>query len=145
MIWFVFAEKAAADFEAVAFTAWANEAIYEEGDTVIFDGVVSNIGNHYNPSTSIFTCPINGVYAFFSSITSQEGYFMFADIMHNSDDLTTVAADDDGLIQGSNFAVILCNQGDTVFIQAEFADDHRMYGDSQRKYSTFSGFLLYPV
>ena len=65
--------------------------------------------------------------------------------MHNSDDLTTVAADDDGLIQGSNFAVILCNQGDTVFIQAEFADDHRMYGDSQRKYSTFSGFLLYPV
>ena len=123
----------------------ANEAIYEEGDTVIFDGVVSNIGNHYNPSNSTFTCPINGVYAFFSALASQVGYYMGADIMHNSDDLTTIAGDEAGLIQGSNFAVILCNQGDTVFIQAEFSDDHRLFGDDQRKYSTFSGFLLYNV
>merc|ERR1712062_97132 len=49
-----------------AFTAsptnYYNE--YNLGDVVIFDGITTNIGSYYDPVSSVFTCPIDGIYVF---------------------------------------------------------------------------------
>lgn len=138
-------EDVSTTFEAVGFSAFGFSGTFGEGDTIPFPGIISNVGGHYDVTNSVFTCPITGLYVFHASLTSQSGYFMTADIMRNSTALVTVVGDVTNLIQGSNMAVFVCDQFDTVYVESKFDQDNRMLGDSERRYNSFSGFLLYPV
>ncbi|XP_033758386.1 LOW QUALITY PROTEIN: uncharacterized protein LOC117340733 [Pecten maximus] len=40
---------------------------------VMFDSVYWNDGNHFNPSTGIFTCPLPGTYLFILTVTGTQG------------------------------------------------------------------------
>ena len=42
------------------------------GGIIIFDTAKNNVGNHYNTSTGIFTCPVAGFYQFGHSILFQD-------------------------------------------------------------------------
>ena len=135
------------EFEPVAFTAWAPSATYVDRDTIIFSGEVTNVGNHYNPETGIFTCPIYGMYVFQSSLSAFNSV-IGAHITHDGIYLTTTIGDNEGgsdNIQGSNMAVFPCDQGDQVWLEVDFGADEQLTGDYTRRYSTFSGFLLYPM
>ena len=58
----------------MAFTAYATDAIYPaSSSTVLFENVVTNLGNAYDPSTGVFTCPTTGTYMFHASVTSPSG------------------------------------------------------------------------
>ena len=51
--------------EPVGFTAYATtEQSYSDNDIVIFDGIITNIGGHYNKDSSSFICPYSAVYMF---------------------------------------------------------------------------------
>ena len=53
------------DHAPVGFSTYATTSEqYSPGEVVVFSEVISNIGNRYDPNTSKFTCPYNGLYLF---------------------------------------------------------------------------------
>ena len=128
---------------AIGFTAYATtNREYVRQDTVRFDRISSNLGNHYNAGTSKFTCPVNGLYVFSVSVLSGNGKNMFAEIMKEERSYAMAWGDkQDNYESGSVLAVITCSSGENVWIRCNF-NGHRMYGESSYGYSTFSGFLL---
>ena len=70
------------DLGPVGFSAYANSSeVYDDGELVVFSGVISNIGNHYNPATSKFICPYNGLYLFSLNMNAYYYYNMYAEIV----------------------------------------------------------------
>ena len=49
--------------------------LYNAGETIRLTGVMTNIGGHYDPSKSVFTCPFTGTYYF--------NFCLYAYLMNN--------------------------------------------------------------
>ncbi|XP_052814826.1 complement C1q-like protein 4 [Mya arenaria] len=60
--------------QAVAFTAQLTKSLsnIQEGQEVMFDKVITNVGHGYDNNTGNFTAPYNGTYIFFLTITSSD-------------------------------------------------------------------------
>nr|XP_022290423.1 small heat shock protein hspM-like [Crassostrea virginica] len=56
--------------EMVAFTATVTQAMTSQnGQTLVFPHIITNVGGGYNGSNGVFTAPRNGVYVLFCRIT----------------------------------------------------------------------------
>ena len=118
-----------------------------EGEIISFPLVMTNNGGHYDPSDSVFTCPINGTYYFtFSLYTSHlnDGEVITAYIKKDGERLSEVYCTNNGpdgiYTQCGNSVVIHCHLGQSVFVTAAYSD-MELYGAYKR--STFSGFLIH--
>ncbi|XP_077176406.1 complement C1q-like protein 2 isoform X2 [Paroedura picta] len=88
---------------------------HEGYEVLKFDDVVTNLGNHYNPATGKFTCQVR------ASAIAQDA--------------------DQNYDYASNSVVLHLDLGDEVYVKL---DGGKAHGGNNNKYSTFSGFLLYP-
>ena len=126
----------------MAFTAYNHDRrSYSTGDRVKFDGVETNIGGHFNES-STFACPVDGLYFFTFTIMGDyiEGDEGDVTLRHDGNIVVGAFADySNNYPQTSNAAVITCSAGEEVYLQCEFSG--YMYSKTDR-YVTFSGFLL---
>ena len=119
-----------------------------EVDKIIrFPLVMTNNGRYYDPSDSIFTCPISGTYYFtFSLYTSliDGGRSTSAYIQRDGDSFSRVLClsyiPDFLYTHCGNSAVIHCQQGQHVFLTSG-GYNNIMQGVDKR--STFSGFLIH--
>ena len=130
----------------VGFTAYADEPLYYNlGDVVAFQNVTSNIGNSFQLATSIFVCPISGVYFFSLTVASvNANNIMSAHLMKEAQSLVSLYAKADGLNQSGAGSVVTCERGESVWVQCT-GDARHMNGGETYKYSTFSGFLLHEM
>ena len=128
-------------FDAAGFTAVTTSGSYSPGSTIQFTNVLTNVGNHYDPSTSVLTCPITGMYDIKLSLVTRSSSSS-ANIVHDNEVVAT-ARMQSNYYQGSTSAVILCNAGGKV--KATAAQSMAIYHHSGTYYNVFSGFLLYPV
>ena len=72
----------------ISFNVQLNERVqFSEGDKIIFDKVISNIGNGYDNNTRIFTVSRNGTYAFTLVTMSTSGVY-YASIIVNGTPLS---------------------------------------------------------
>ena len=106
------------------------------GTVLVFGGIISNLGNHYDPTTGIFTCPVDGLYLFATSIDLGSGDEMDMNILLESSSIGTVYALD--WDQGSVVAIKECLQTQRVWV--EVAKDGCYFQGG--KYTTFSGVML---
>ena len=110
--------------EAIGFTAiHGYDASYSNGEVVIFGNVVSNIGNHYSPTNSTFTCPIAGMYMF--SVSVLNGVYdsdSEVAIMRDDSILINVLLDesssDDMFNSASAVIVVECDIGQHVYVES---------------------------
>ncbi|XP_071261016.1 uncharacterized protein [Salvelinus alpinus] len=114
--------------------------------TLVYKDILTNIGNHYNPTNGHFTAPVRGVYYFrialFGIVERNSG--IHCNLRTNG--LVTLKA---GLWEYTaksqhhvaNAASLLLEQGDVVDVQL---GGTTIYDDSHKR-NTFSGFLLFPV
>ncbi|KAK1150971.1 complement C1q-like protein 4 [Acipenser oxyrinchus oxyrinchus] len=117
-----------------------------EGNEVLkFDDVVTNVGNYYEPSTGKFTCPLPGIYYFTYHVLMRggDGTSMWADLKKNGQVRASAIAQDadQNYDYASNSVILHLDVGDEVCVQL---DGGKVHGGNTNKYSTFSGFLIYP-
>ena len=128
---------------AIAFTAQApgGNHEYAHGDTVIFSHIITNIGGHYDPSNSTFTCPVDGTYMFAVNIVSGYGEHMSVYIVNEGIVIFRGVADDiEGAHNsGSSMALTACSAHEQVWVGSNGSGT--MYGGY---HCHFSGFLLHP-
>ncbi|TWW62201.1 Complement C1q-like protein 4 C1q and tumor necrosis factor-related protein 11 [Takifugu flavidus] len=110
-----------------------------------FDDVVTNVGNYYEPSTGKFTCPLPGIYYFTYHVLMRggDGTSMWADLKKNGQVRASAIAQDadQNYDYASNSVILHLDVGDEVCVQL---DGGKVHGGNTNKYSTFSGFLIYP-
>ena len=105
---------------------------------IVFNDVITNIGNGYHKTHGIFVAPVAGVYVFYASLHAYAGQ-NHAKLMKNGQMLAmfdVVLSSD----TNSQMVIIELEAGDDVSVQnADYPDRifHGLY------YTTFSGYLLY--
>ncbi|XP_076008596.1 complement C1q-like protein 2 [Genypterus blacodes] len=118
---------------------------HEGYEVLRFDDVITNLGNHYDPSTGKFTCYVSGIYYFTYHVLMRggDGTSMWADLCKNGQVRASAIAQDadQNYDYASNTAVLHLDSGDEIYVKL---DGGKAHGGNNNKYSTFSGFILYP-
>ncbi|XP_071758448.1 complement C1q-like protein 2 [Centroberyx gerrardi] len=118
---------------------------HEGYEVLKFDDVITNLGNQYDPSTGKFTCHVSGIYFFTYHVLMRggDGTSMWADLCKNGQVRASAIAQDadQNYDYASNSAVLHLDSGDEIYVKL---DGGKAHGGNNNKYSTFSGFILYP-
>ena len=123
--------------EIAGFTARVSGSVaYNENDVIQFPAVYTSYGGYYNPDTSIFTCPYDGIYLFFSSLLG-DGTNTWGQIMRESSYLVAMGSNAESS-SASNMVITECLRGEKVWVRQRH-DGDAIDGDAP---STFSGYLL---
>ena len=105
---------------------------------VIFDRVVTNIGEGFDEYSSHFVCRVNGTYVFMTHILGQNNKDVYAWVMLNNKHKVPLHGDGRaGYGTGSQSIILHLKYDDHVWLQ--LSKDSGLLND----YSTFSGFLLF--
>ncbi|XP_012672960.1 complement C1q-like protein 3 [Clupea harengus] len=117
---------------------------HEGYEVLKFDDVVTNLGNHYDPTTGKFTCSIPGIYFFVYHVLMRggDGTSMWADLCKNHQVRASAIAQDadQNYDYASNSVILHLEPGDEIYIKL---DGGKAHGGNNNKYSTFSGFMIY--
>ncbi|KAL2080880.1 hypothetical protein ACEWY4_022733 [Coilia grayii] len=133
----------------VAFSAGLTDSGYiESGNNelnLVFSKVITNVGQAYNSRSGFFTAPVRGVYYFrFTVRDNLESRYMAIQMFKNGQQLMFLwDTDTDGYANYLSSGLTLqLEVGDEVNLR--IPADYRLY-DNSSNYSTFSGFLLFPL
>lgn len=108
---------------------------------VVFANILYNVQRSYDPSTGIYTAPINGTYVFSYHLTVHERVLKVG-LFHNF--RPVVKTTDPKVLGTTSHSVVLhLARWDRVWIQVKDSVTNGMYAGSESS-STFSGFLLHP-
>ena len=125
----------------MGFTAYATvNRTYAAYQQVLFDAVLNNEGFGYQQSSSMFICPVDGLYVFAASLCSRSTGFN-AVIKKESQALLSVKSHDGHEDQGMVTVVVQCLATERVWVRTNAHDGTAISSDEQR-YVTFSGFLI---
>ncbi|XP_062606579.1 uncharacterized protein LOC134268356 [Saccostrea cucullata] len=113
-----------------------------DNEIFVFDRLITNSGNAYNKNNGMFTAPIKGIYAFFSSVLTLPGKSLEAQIVKNGNAFCNLYAGNTNFFgPGFNMAIIELEVGDAVWVKI-----HDKYHDTgitlDGAWTTFSGILL---
>ncbi|KAG9260116.1 cerebellin 11 [Astyanax mexicanus] len=118
---------------------------------LIFDKVLTNIGDAYDPTTGVFTAPVKGVYYFRYSGNAFAGSDMGLSIFKSGSRFVSSYEYASG--SGSGFGERNDNASNGAVMQLEAGEQVHMqlwircwiFVDYRYNYSTFTGYLLYPL
>ncbi|NXK90996.1 C1QA protein, partial [Formicarius rufipectus] len=111
--------------------------------TVVFDNIITNQENPYNPQTGEFTCSIAGLYYFAYQVVSSGDLCL--SITKNRERMVSFCdSNSRGILQvNSGSSVLSLAVGDRVAVTTDPARGSAAYGSSEAD-SVFSGFMLFP-
>ncbi|XP_036414828.1 complement C1q-like protein 4 [Colossoma macropomum] len=110
---------------------------------LVFDNIITNIGNAYNPVTGAFTAPVRGVYQFDLHIHGEgsDSTPTAVDLLKNSMFIIVAHGHQpDHRVSTSNGVLLLLEVGDIITLK--MPSRRSVYGDVYRV-TTFSGHLLF--
>nr|XP_011412477.3 uncharacterized protein LOC105317520 isoform X2 [Crassostrea gigas] len=132
-----------------AFSAYVShyETDISKDFTIHFDTILTNIGNHYNKHSGIFTAPQHGVYVFTWNLYCHAEGYIFSQLVVNSNVVGAMLTDSEGASNSrshTNIVVVEVNQGDIVFVRTHPTLTHigNLYSHSEWR-SSFNGWTLY--
>ncbi|XP_035981378.1 complement C1q-like protein 3 isoform X3 [Fundulus heteroclitus] len=101
---------------------------HEGYEVLKFDDVVTNLGNHYDPTSGKFTCSIPGIYFFTYHVLMRggDGTSMWADLCKNNQVRASAIAQDadQNYDYASNSAVLHLEPGDEIYIKLDGGKAH---------------------
>ena len=132
----------------VAFTAYINVASHYTSVTLdqrlIFNGVVTNIGNAYNQTSGSFVCPRHGIYQFTLSLWSEAGHDAKVELVKGIWGIMIVDVRANGGStneHGGNSVIIECQANEQVWLRGK-ASNGELHTHPAYKQNTFSGMLI---
>ena len=130
--------------KGISFTAElsASVSIYPK-QTLIFDSVLNNDADVYNPTFGHFTVPIDGTYLISVTIAVQHTKVADVYLMNNTTEVYRILAGDantNWYEVGSVTLVLKLVKGNVLYVQGRRSPDYIQGGHM----SSFSGVLLYP-
>ncbi|KAK3092551.1 hypothetical protein FSP39_004300 [Pinctada imbricata] len=125
----------------VSFSSYMTPSLKTSSYQIIpFKGILTNEGGAYNPSTGIFTVPLNGLYYFHCSIlTTIQGEYML--YVNGKRQMYLISDDKDIFEQSSNAVTLNLKKGDRVFITTASKRGNN-FSYLHHYWSSFSGFLI---
>lgn len=124
-----------------AFAAGLTSSYPQPNAPVVFSHVFYNVQGGYDPSTGLYTAPINGTYVFSYHLTVYERVLKVG-LFHNF--IPVVKTTDTKVLGTTSHSVILhLAVWDRVWLQVKDLASNGMYAGPEFS-STFSGFLLHP-
>ncbi|XP_059167874.1 sushi, von Willebrand factor type A, EGF and pentraxin domain-containing protein 1-like [Physella acuta] len=128
--------------EKVAFTVGLSKQLdVLLKDVVVYNEVVSNIGDNYNNTNGVFRCNIAGLYFFQIYGAANKGKELSLSLVKNKTKVVSLYSNtNQELSLAANSAVLLLEAGDEVFVEASNCGS--LYGEEHHVINTFSGFLL---
>ncbi|XP_052809400.1 complement C1q tumor necrosis factor-related protein 3-like [Mya arenaria] len=134
--------------DAVAFTAVINVPYLDllgAGQTVIFDHVITNVGNAFKNATSEFRAPVTGVYVFNFALMMDPGMNKYIELVKDGQHIMWNYGHAPGsthYISASRTATVLLRMGEEVWVRTQNRATHgngRIHGNG---FTTFSGWLV---
>ncbi|XP_045168767.2 caprin-2-like [Mercenaria mercenaria] len=125
-----------------AFTARLSAHIEKLGKNqpIIFDNIVTNIGQAYSETSGKFTAPKDGVYYFIATVLSFSGQQLRTEIVRNGQFMVKMYSYDKAHEQGTSGVVLHLNASDEVWVRHYMGTEgENVYG---YHWSTFSGFQI---
>ncbi|XP_055784064.1 uncharacterized protein LOC129858853 [Salvelinus fontinalis] len=139
-----------ADRPKVAFSAGLTNDAYlgpfNSITTLVYRRVITNIGKAYNPNTGVFTAPVRGLYYIrFTAMGLKGPQSVGAYIYHNDKSVMFNHQNNDNGHNRflSNALTLELEAGDVVYMRLPV--NQELYDEKSSNYSTFSGFLLFPM
>ncbi|XP_073763936.1 cerebellin-1 [Danio rerio] len=111
--------------------------------TIYFDQVLVNVGSHFDPARSVFLAPRKGVYSFsFNVVKVYNRQTIQVSLVLNGWPVISAFAGDQDVTReaATNAGLVLMERGDKANLKLERGN---LMGGW--KYSTFSGFLVFPL
>lgn len=108
--------------------------------TLVFNQVISNIGNGYNNCTGVFSAPTTGTYVFYASAVEHNKQNLQLDIVLNSVPKVRLMGYLSAAYQtGTNMVVLPLKRGDKVWVRHSYGTG---YWTHNVPLTTFSGFMI---
>lgn len=127
--------------QEVAFTAAVTSlsTTWNSG-TLMFDVVITNVGNGYNPRSGVFTSPRKGTYVFYvSALEYLQQYLGLEIVLNNVPKVRLIGESAAAYQTGTNMVVLNLQKGDSVWVRHHHG---KGYYSHSIPVTTFSGFLL---
>ncbi|BFZ22932.1 hypothetical protein BsWGS_25971 [Bradybaena similaris] len=128
----------------VGFYVTLNETTYlTPGETVKYNNVITNAGNHYNPYTGVFTAPRTAYYLFRIDALCNGPYGFSLQLIHNETPrasyYSTITSD--SWSTGGSSALLKVNAGEKVYVKVVI-NATNLYGDGTHHINTFTCHLV---
>lgn len=110
---------------------------------IYFDQVLVNVGSHFDPARSIFVAPRKGVYSFsFHVVKVYNRQTILVSLVINGWPVISAFAGDQDVTReaATNAGLVIMERGDKAYLKLERGN---LMGGW--KFSTFSGFLVFPL
>ncbi|KAM3609642.1 uncharacterized protein V6R79_018116 [Siganus canaliculatus] len=111
-----------------------------------FDVEYVNIGGHFNKTSGLFTCHISGAYFFAFTVGKHPRKAVSVKLMTGKGEVQAMVFDEDTSKRRemqSQSLLLSLRQGDSVWLYSQQDERYAVYSN-QGRYTTFSGFLVYP-
>uniref|UniRef100_A0A8C9VHN6 Complement C1q tumor necrosis factor-related protein 4 n=1 Tax=Scleropages formosus TaxID=113540 RepID=A0A8C9VHN6_SCLFO len=118
----------------------------EKKDALTFDVEYVNVGGHFNKSSGRFTCHFPGVYYFAFTMGKHPNRALSVKLMMGAGEVQTMIYDEDHSRwreTQSQSLLLSLEKGDTVWLYSQQHERFAVYSN-QGRYTTFTGFLVYP-
>ncbi|XP_060744857.1 otolin-1 [Tachysurus vachellii] len=124
-----------------AFSAALKSSFPVANQPVVFGRIIYNLQQHYNPSSGVYTAPVNGTYAFSFHLTASTRTLKVGLFWNFQPVVKSTQTYELGSV--SQQVLLHLSVGDQVWLQVKDIVNNGMFTSAEAS-STFSGFLLEP-